>query len=157
MIVTVISDASVHEGIGAWAAWAKSERGQVGVKAAVFREPCANSTVAELMAFVNGLHCALAAGVAVDGDTILAQIDNKGTLSLVGGRRPGLMHGRKSILKAMDALQGLLAEHNLVVKTKHIKAHSGTGTPRTYVHDLCDKAARRVCRTAARAAQQVPS
>lgn len=150
MNVTLISDASLYHQsrTAGWAGWAKSDRGQTqgsGVLKGKF-----NSTLAtEFLAAANTLAIAIRDGVIAKGDVVLFQIDNLGVFKLVQGKHRPLPHWQDHDLidKAYQYIRYQQASLGLKFRLRHIKAHSGTSTPRTAVHDWCDQASRHRAKT----------
>lgn len=148
MLVTLITDASVHSDTksGGWAAWGKSERGQCEGSGPI-KSRFTSSATAELFAIVNGVHLLFARGIARPGDRILAQVDNIMTKHMVDAMRsrPRFAdHAQHN--EALTTLAELLGDNRATIETRHIKAHVGTDEPRHWVHDRCDRLARRAAR-----------
>lgn len=142
MLVSLFSDAShCHETrVAAWAAWAKSERGQVS-HAAPFLDRIKQTHQAELGSIVNGVFLVVSRGVALPGDEILVQNDCMRALQLLrGGPKTAKATARDYHMLSM--LKKFTTDNELLIRCKHIRAHAGTGTPGYYVHDLVDKMAR---------------
>lgn len=144
MLVSVFSDASVRKKTqtSSWGAWIKSERGMVK-GGGRFREFVECTAVSEASAAVNAVALAIKNGVIMPGDTVLIQTDNVGVKGVLEGNRAKsstrFNANRKAVPKAFKAI---MAEHNLTWRWKHVKGHSGYGTPRTAVNEICD----RLCR-----------
>jgi ribonuclease HI len=147
MRVTIITDASYCSATkcGGWAVWAASERGTIksagGMKLLV-----ENSSVAELMAIGNGLAFAVIEGVVQPGDEVLIQGDNQSALRAV--RKPHKARGQMA--EVVEKIVDLRDRRQLKLVTKHVRAHSGRETRRTWVHDWCDREARKAMRQSRR-------
>lgn len=140
MLVTIFTDAGLcpETQCASWAAWCKSERG-VSRTGGILRDPQLFSTMAESAAVVNGIHHALASGVAVAGDAILVQTDNNSVMQfLVLPIRPH--HKEKDRRKQMrDVYSSLVARYDISVRFRHVKGHQGTKNKRSAVNSWCDQ------------------
>jgi ribonuclease HI len=140
---TVICDGSwldQHE-VGGWAYYWRSE----GVKeedAGGVRPPyVGSSTDAEYAAAAAGL--AAVAEVARAGDTVLLQTDCMAVVHAAKGGPPRpLTIAHQMCLAAMDCVR----RRGAVIRIRHVPAHTGTATARTWAHDRCDRAARAAAR-----------
>lgn len=146
MLVTMFTDASVihRTGTAAWALWAKSERGTIRA-AGIIKGKCTCSNEAELKAIANGLDALVRSHILFDGDRVLVTADNVSALSLVSPPRTNALKDR--LAKVTDAIDQIARRHQLVLITKHVKAHSGRGQPRLWVHSDCDRRARGIARS----------
>lgn len=145
MLVTMFTDASVFDrtGTAAWALWAKSERGTIRA-AGLIQGSCRCSNTAEFKAIANGLHKLVASDIFCDGDRVLVTSDSVTALSLVVPPRRNALH--KRVGNVIAVIDELVAKHQLTLLTRHVKAHSGRGQPRLWVHDQCDRTARAIAR-----------
>jgi ribonuclease HI len=121
------------------------------VKAGVFRQPVSNSYHAELMAAINALHLGILQGVVRKFDTVLFTLDNDHALRIIQNWRGSSPRKNPTkVQRACVTLADTVRSMRLEVRVRYVKAHSGTLSPRTYVHDLCDKLARDAMRAAYR-------
>lgn len=59
----------------------------------------------------------------------------------------GRMRGMAGIIKShIDQVEALRKQHGFFLKINHVKAHKGTGSPRQWVNNWCDKEAKRQMR-----------
>lgn len=140
--VTLITDASwcPQTKIGGWAAWWKSGN-LAGQDEAPFKTPMVSSTASEMAAAVKGLSRVVG---LYEKPRIVLQMDNTQAIRWHMGRATA-----PDELREIQALfHRLRQEHDALITFRHIKAHSGTGTPRTWVHDLVDRRARQMMREA---------
>lgn len=105
-----------------WACWIAIDGGQKIKWSGKFHRRPKTSTEAELWAMLNGVWLAASAKVThilVQGDCLAAL--NKLQRRDLDARLP----------------------HAVSITTKHVKAHTDTASPRTWVNDWCDKAAKK--------------
>lgn len=153
MLITMFTDASFFDktGAAAWALWAKSQRGVIR-SAGLIRRTVIHSSEAELLAIANGLHCVVKSSILERGDAVLIQADNLHALGCIGKQksigqfkkpRPSMSPVMR---EASESIVALAIEHELEIRTRHVKAHSGTGQPRLWVHTDCDRRCRAIAR-----------
>lgn len=142
MLVSLFTDASHCPGSNAcgYGYWVRSERGKDQGGGVVPKDILVqNSTQAEMIAALKGLHACIKSGVAQDGDHILIQVDNLNVVALIEYR----VAPTDSVAReAMEKFDAFALEHNLSYQPRHIKARSGDA-PRDVVHRRVDKIARR--------------
>jgi len=135
--VTIFTDASFKDKQGGWGCWVKSNHGGFTTGGPFLQ--IENINHAELMAASNALGEAALRGILdpVPGHRtfIVFCIDNKHVIGLLNGRHSNCKVERE----VMQKLNRLGSLYNFTWRAKHVKAHSGTKTPRTWVNDLCDK------------------
>lgn len=140
MLVTIFTDAGLcpETLCASWAVWCKSERG-VSRAGGIFKSPQLFSTMAESAAVVNGIHHALASGVAKDGDALLIQTDNNSVREfLIFPIRAH--HKAKDERRAMqDIYSSIVKKYGLVCRYRHVKGHKGTRDKRSAVNTWCDQ------------------
>lgn len=126
---TVNTDASFcpRTHAAGWAAWIAIDGGKKIKWSGKFHRRPRTSTEAELWAIKNGVWLAASAGVT----HVLVQSDCKGALAKVN----------RDCAERRDLLRRL--PHAVSIVTKHVKGHTDTASPRTWVNDWCDKAAKR--------------
>ncbi|MBS7812295.1 ribonuclease H family protein [Roseococcus pinisoli] len=135
-LITLICDASwcPTTNAGGWAIWWKSSA-KSGKASGFFNTPFAKSYIAEAAAIVNGLHRADAQGAQV-----LVQTDCLSAISLLRDK-PKPASGADALM-VWERFCSVSTHTGARVTFRHIKAHSGTDTPRTWVHDMLDQEAR---------------
>ncbi len=143
MLVTLITDASLcHEtraaGFG-W--WAVSRRGRAYGGGPIHARP-ESSNAAELMAIVNGMHCALRRGILLDGDALIVQTDSQAAIQAINGARTIAHHETA----ALERLRAYITAHALSIEMRHVKGHTRTQDKRSYVNRVCDMHARSAMR-----------
>lgn len=143
MKVTIISDASVcmQTFVGGYGFWAVSPRGSHAGEG-MFKSklpPCAD--IAEAMAIVNSLHCALSMGIAEAGDQILVQTDCLNAIQFFekGARRKAKQEQIAPILKRYSSL---LSAQRLQVEFRHVRGHTRVMDQRSKAQRLTDKRAK---------------
>lgn len=161
MLITLFTDASYchRSRIGAYAAWAKSD-GRTLRHSGLLRQPAANSSLAETMALVNGIHLAIAGMRPPPASRIIAQTDCLAAIDALAGR----FTNQKTIQQyaaIVAAYRDRVAAAEIVVEFRHVGGHKGTVTPSNAVNTWCDNECRRLMRAARlewrRAASQPPS
>lgn len=143
MLVTIFTDAGLcpETKCASWAAWCKSERG-VSRAGGVLRDPQMFSTMAESAAAINGIHHALASGIARSGDTLLVQTDNDGVMRFLIHPIKAHYKEKDRRKKMRDAYGSLVSRYDISVRFRHVKGHQGSKDRRSAVNSWCD----RVCR-----------
>lgn len=138
MWVTIYTDAShtPSTDIGAWAFWAKSERGRV-IKSGVFKNKVIGSTWAEMYCILNALTAVKRAWPDVKGFHIVT--DSLFCVQLFNGVETTKLQKKK--YSAELELFATLTK-DIKVKIKHQKGHSGKSTMKAWLNDWCDKAAK---------------
>lgn len=152
MIVTVITDAS-HDfptKVGAWGAWVKSGRGSVE-SAGAFKSSMGSSTVAEICAGICGIYLGVSRRLLIpEEDSVLLEIDNSAALKWLDPdykvKRSVIKDADKGVITKALNLRDALMDRGMGLELRHIKAHSGTSTPRTWVHSRCDLSAKAAMR-----------
>lgn len=142
MRVTIISDAShchMHN-VGGYGFWAVSQRGHYAGSGA-FKGTAPEASAFEAMAIVNALHCALARGVAADGDAVLFQTDSKNAIGFLTGEIR-VRDRNKYMAAPVQAFLDLVTKHRLAVDFRHVKGHSQVQDNRSKAQRKSDKRAR---------------
>lgn len=150
-LCTIITDASLHPPTGAagWACYVRFNDLKQYFSGGFPRPLPANTNIAEMLAAGMAMRYATRALREVDPDLVvhmLFQIDNleAGRLLSLPFEAPGVMPSALTDADYRKAWaffhEGNEQRHSHSVR--HIKAHSGTSTRRTYVHDKVDKLAR---------------
>lgn len=143
-LATIITDASLcsDTGAGGWAG-----RVITNGKRYTFSGPlkikATSSTVAELAAVCNTLHCAFREGVIEEKATLLFQIDNVQTIQLMetAARRSRESKGfGKDAQKAMRLIVDMINAHGGRIVIRHVKAHKKRHEreARHHVHEVLD-------------------
>ena len=109
-----------------WAAWISIDGGAKIKWHGKFNRPPKTSSEAELWAIFNGIWLAANARVT----DVLVQSDC----------RAALLHLERDT--AQTRFMRTKLPHPVTVRTKHVKAHTDTSSPRTWVNDWCDKMAK---------------
>lgn len=151
MLITLFTDASYcsRSRVAAYAAWAKAD-GRTVRHSGVLKQPVPNSSLAETMALVNGIHLAFAAMRPPAASKIIAQTDCLTAIQALSGllRRAQVIRQYAAVVAAY---RDKVAGSGVVVEFRHVHGHEGTVTPRNAVNTWCDGECRRLMR-AARAA-----
>jgi hypothetical protein len=148
MLITLFTDASYcsHSRVAAYAAWAKAD-GRTVRHSGVLRQPVPNSSMAETMGLVNGIHLAIAAMRPPVASKIIAQTDCLGAIQALSG-----MLKRAQVIRQYEAVvatyRDKVAASGVVVEFRHVGGHNGTVTPRNAVNTWCDGECRRLMRAA---------
>lgn len=137
MLVTILTDAShcPETKSAGYGYWIVSDRGHIK-GGAEFKSTVKNIGHAEIMAIINALYCAIQAGIAQKGDTILVQSDSTLALNILKYRSKKEEYGY--LIKEWRRLTGKMGN----VVYRHVKAHSGAQDARSYANRYCDKIAR---------------
>lgn len=92
MLITLFTDASYcsRTKIAAYAAWAKVD-GRTLRRSGVLKQPAANSTLAETMALVNGIHLVIAELRPPPSSRIIAQTDCLTAIEALTANMPRLL------------------------------------------------------------------
>lgn len=134
---TILADASFcpRTRAAGWGYWIASDRGKRGGGGELRRMRVGETSKhAEMMALVNALKVARAAGLVLDGDEILFQTDCIEAITCFRAKRP------KRITDVMDQLTATLD-----VTYKHVKGHTSRVThtaARFGANRACDERAR---------------
>jgi ribonuclease HI len=148
MLITLFTDASYcnRSRVAAYAAWAKAD-GRTVRHSGVLRQPVPNSSMAETMALVNGIHLAIAAMRPPAASKIIAQTDCLGAIQALSGllRRAQVIRQYEAVIAAY---RDKVAAAGVVVEFRHVRGHKGTVTPRNAVNTWCDEECRRLMRAA---------
>jgi ribonuclease HI len=151
MLITLFTDASYcsRSRVAAYAAWAKAD-GRTVRHSGVIKQPVPNSSLAETMALVNGIHLAIAAMRPPAASKIIAQTDCLAAIQALSGllRRARAIRQYEAVVAAY---REKVAASGIAVEFRHVGGHQGTVTPRNAVNTWCDGECRRLMR-AARAA-----
>ncbi len=139
MMVTVMVDASFcpDTGAGGYGVWIAAQRGKRAFEGQ-FNTPLDNSTLAEMAAVVNALHCALKHGYIMESDTVLLQIDCIAAIHAFENKRV-VRHNMEHEIKAK--YNKFIELFKLDIKFKHVKAHSGKLDRRSRSNNACDQRA----------------
>ena len=139
MLVTIFTDAGLcpETGAASWGSWAKSERG-VSRGGGILKDLYNNSTAAEAAAAMNGVHNALANGIAKEGDTLLVQSDNDGIQNFLNGVAKGYIKQKVQRTKLHAAFLAVRSKYKLVIRFRHVRGHQGTKDKRSAVNTWCD-------------------
>ncbi len=113
----------------------------------VLKQPVLNSSLAETMALVNGIHVAIAAMRPPAASKIIAQTDCLAAIQALTGllRRA---HAIRQYAAVVAAYRDKVAASGIVVEFRHVGGHKGTVTPRNAVNTWCDGECRRLMRAA---------
>lgn len=154
MLATIIADAS-HCGqtlVAGYGYWAVSGRGR-HAGAGVFKEKLRDSTVAETMAVVNALFCAVRLGIVQEGDSVIIQTDSVAAIHCLDNRDKGRgkIRLRQDMVTPANAFGSLRDSKKLEIEFRHIKGHSGVRDNRSRAQRQADIRARRAMRQARKA------
>lgn len=141
MLVTLFADASYYSETksGAWACYAISAVDRL-TYAGRFTKPIINSSHAELAAIANALHVILPHRLSAGAKRILIQTDCQAAIDWI---QNGQSRQHPAIV---DHILETMEKYGVSHEVRHIKAHVGTGDPRAYCHDWCDREARRIAK-----------
>lgn len=147
MIVTINTDASFYEPlkIAAFAYWIKCDKGKLN-KRGSFRDNVDNPQVAEFMAITNALH-ALSRKKWKDITLIIINTDCLNIIHYLNGdqhkiRRYKIDTNLLSPIKEVYTKYLKNYFNNIKVQFRHVKAHTKTDDPRSFVNNWCDQAAK---------------
>ena len=118
-----------------------------GAASGVLKQPVPNSSLAETMALVNGIHLAIAAMRPPAASKIIAQTDCLAAIEALSGmlRRAQAIRQYAAVVAAY---REKVAAAGVVVEFRHVRGHKGTVTPRNAVNTWCDEECRRLMRAA---------
>lgn len=152
--VTVFCDASIDQRnkAAAWAIWVKGPHGTF-TQAYRFKRAVASAAEAEKCAAANSLAIVRLLYKGHQHLTIVLQSDHLGIGISIKGVVSKNPHSR-AVNALVHAEVQKVQELGWEVRYKHVKGHSGTGTPRSYVNDLLDKMAKAVMREVRKEKQQ---
>lgn len=145
MLVSLFTDASVvHSGgrnkSAGWAFWARSARG-IRKGGGPLRYAVGTANDAEMAAVVNAIHMLRTSAIFEPDDCLLIAVDNVRALNVLSGVWRAKTSVEREIQRKFEETIGITE-----VQFRHIKAHSGSDTPRTWVHSWCDHTARKYAR-----------
>lgn len=139
MLVTINTDASFNKDIlrASYAFWIKTDNYTIKMSG-IIRTKCKDSTEAELKCIVNALY------VVSKQIGIKSIIVNTDSLNSIHVLTKDIENIRKYRLHWADKYMKIANSYinGKKVKYRHVKAHSGTDSSRTYVNDWCDKMAK---------------
>jgi len=148
MLITLSTDASYcsRSRVAAYAAWAKAD-GRTVRHSGALKQPVPNSSLAETMALVNGIHLAIAAMRPPAASKIIAQTDCLAAIQALSGmlRRAQVIRQYEAVVAAY---RDKVAAARIVVEFRHVGGHKGTVNPRNAVNTWCDGECRRLMRAA---------
>lgn len=149
-LITMFTDAGVvhSQKIGTWAMWARTTD-QFARFSGEFRDPITDSNHAELRAIVNALVIIVRKFQPERGARIIAQTDSLWAISTLVGKGKKTP-ARKRASDDIALARKIIADNGLIMDYRHVKGHSGTGTPRNAVNHLCDAECTRLIRAAVR-------
>ena len=150
MLITMFTDAShcSKTKIAAYAIWAKVNGGTIR-HSSLFRAPLPDSTMAETMALVNGIHVVIAKLSPPPRSRILAQTDCLSAIALLAGPiRRG--RTREKYAEIVQRYETAVAAGELSVEFRHVGGHEGFRSPRNSVNTWCDRECRALLRRARR-------
>lgn len=157
MLITLFTDAShcSRTKIAAYAAWAKVD-GRTLRRSGVLKQPAANSTLAETMALVNGIHLVIAELRPPPSSRIIAQTD---CLTAIEALTGGFSNPKtiRQYAEIVAAYRRRVDAADVLVDFRHVGGHKGTVTPRNAVNTWCDNECRRLMRSARLERQRTPS
>lgn len=135
--VTINTDASFKEGIGAYAFWIKCDHFTLK-RSGYFRERVKDPTIAEAQCIANAIAAITDKAENLEFDYVVINTDSKGAIS-------GIKSGSKEIYKFINLLINQLKARVgcKKVSLRHVKAHSGKKDARSWVNDWCDKECKR--------------
>lgn len=147
MLVTLLTDASwcPETHAGGYGFWIATQRGKLGGSGR-FRELCNSSSVAEMMAIVNGVYAAVKHELFQPGDKLLIQTDSK---DAIGGFLYGLGCGSVQHQGAINYLHSVCQAYSINVlegtlEFRHVKAHRPSKLGNRYAaNNLCDETAKK--------------
>lgn len=133
MLVTVMTDASwcpdTHA--GGYGFWIACERGKLP-GGGPFKVTVRSAGHAEMMAICNAIYDARKNGLVQAGDTVLIQTDCRQAMDVLTQR----VHvGYKDII---DYFQDVTTRGRLVVRFRHVKAHTANSDNRSVANKMCD-------------------
>ena len=148
MLITLFTDASYcgRSRVAAYAAWAKAD-GRTVRHSGVLKQPVPNSSLAETMALVNGIHLVIAAMRPPAESRIIAQTDCLTAIQAL----TGMFRKARSIEQyaaVVAAYRQKIATAGVAVEFGQVPGHKGTIKPRNAVNSWCDAACRRLMRAA---------
>jgi ribonuclease HI len=126
-----------NTGIGGWAAWAKGDiAGSTRRMTASgpLKGLSVTSDHAEMMALVNGLYHVIGFYRPAHNTAVLAQTDSEAAISM--------FHSGSKHKEVVEVWRKLISSTGVRVKLCHVKAHQNGVTPRSWVNEWCDNAAK---------------
>jgi ribonuclease HI len=148
MLITLFTDASYcsRSRVAAYAAWAKAD-GRTVRHSGVLKQQVPNSSLAETMALVNGIHLAIATMRPPTASKIIAQTDCLAAIQALSGMLQRAQAIRQ-YAAVVAAYREKVAAAGIVVEFRHVRGHKGTVTSRNAVNTWCDGECRRLMRAA---------
>lgn len=138
---TIIADASFcpEHRVGGYGFWIAGDNGKLAGEG-MFKTTLPNNNVAELLALLNALHCAVTKGVIPTFSGVLLQSDCMAALDALQGRRVNMLDDE---VQAVKWFGDFCNNHKLTVRFKHVKGHSSNKQNRFLSNNACDRRARR--------------
>lgn len=121
MLVTLMTDAShcPDSGAAGFGFWCASDRGKLAGGSA-FRGAIKDSYEAEFKGVANSLKAAINAGLILNGDKVLIQLDCIGVITCIGRKNKP----RADVIVVLDYIQNIAKEHELTLLCRHVKGHT---------------------------------
>lgn len=141
MNVTIIADASYCNElrVGGYGFWIASGRGKKSGGGRFTVTNIDSSTVAEMMALVNALHCAVVDKLVCDKDIVLLQTDCMAAIDAFEGTRTHLTEQEQQVKSLMTLLSH---KGQLKLTYRHVKGHTQNDDRRSVTNRMCDKRAK---------------
>lgn len=140
-----MADASLCHKTGAagFGFWCASDRGKLA-GGNIIRGAVKDSYEAEFKGVANALKSAINAGLIVNGDRVLIQLDNVGVIYCIQRKcKP-----RADIAKVLNYILNTAKQYNLKLECRHVKGHSKSIENRFVANNHCDVRARTAMRKA---------
>lgn len=147
MKVNVITDGSFKDEKAGYAFWISSPVGRFKKYGRL--KNAKNSTEAEMQAIANALYFIRNHKDLWGISKITIQTDSEHSINMItdpSNHLKGKKKRQENFRKIRGVITELIGKYNGVkseYEFKHVKAHSGTDTKRKYVHDWCDKFAKK--------------
>ena len=137
MLVSLFTDASwcPYTKAAGWAIWAKCHSRTIKYSGPI-KGGCEEAEIAEACAIANGM--ILVTKHFENAQVVLIQTDCLNVIKNYPQARPT----HSSIQPALNNILATAQKHELVLKWRHIKAHTNIKTPRNWVNNWCDENAK---------------
>lgn len=121
MLVTLMTDAShcPDSGAAGFGFWCASDRGKLAGGSA-FRDAIKDSYEAEFKGVANSLKASINAGLILNGDKVLIQLDCIGVIyCIVGKSEP-----RDDVVIVLEYIKNIAKQYDLKLICRHVKGHT---------------------------------
>lgn len=138
--VTITTDISLIGKYCSYAFWISTDYGPIK-RSGMLRKRTKNSSLAELMCIANAVHFFVKSGIKTK--RLIINTDSKSSIVYVKAKSLQRMRDQ-DMAKVAGLINEMLFGNYDEITFRHVKAHKGTKSKRSFVNDWCDREAKRV-------------